>query len=115
MSSSGSTPKKKLDMDVGKRYLQFILLLLEFLLLGIALWPSCWVVFQYWSWATTPFRWVLMILLGLLVFNYSYLVALLIFRILIPVPTEGFFPRRQDGNPNKERVQSHLVAKYREE
>jgi hypothetical protein len=102
-SSDGQTlpPKsrKKIDMDTGKRFLQFLLLIMEFVLMGLSLWPSCWIVIKLSSAETSAFQWTLIILLAVLVFNYVYLLCLLLLRIILPVPKEGFYPINQDENP----------------
>ena len=93
-----------MDMDTGKRYLQFFLLTLEFLLMGISLWPACWIVLRFSSEASTPIHWVLLILLAILVFNYVYLIALLILRIITPIPKEGLYENSPGGKPHRETV-----------
>lgn len=88
--------------DVARRLVLTLFLTAELLLIGAALWPTCWLAMRYSSWATTPARWVLLILAAILVFNYAYLLALLALRLLIPRPPEGLFPRRPDGRPPRE-------------
>ena len=88
--------------DTGKRLLLFLFLVMEFILIGAALWPTCWLILTYAPRANTPTHWVILILGSILVFNYVYLLALLILRIIIPKPREGSFPRRSDGRPPPE-------------
>ncbi len=97
-------PKWKLipEMDTGKRFMQVLLLILELILMAAALWPTCSLVLTYAPRARTAFHWVLLILGAILVFNYAYLLALLAFRLVIPRPKEGFFPRGSDGRPPRE-------------
>ena len=86
-------------MDTRKRLLSFIFLVMEFFLIGIALWPACWIALNYSAKANTAMDWVFLILAIFLVFNCAYLVALLFIRIIIPKPKEGFFPARPGGRP----------------
>ncbi|MDY7037008.1 MAG: hypothetical protein SV375_12710 [Thermodesulfobacteriota bacterium] len=88
--------------DIGKKFLLFLFLVMEFILIGAALWPTCWLMLTYAPRANTPTHWVILILGSILVFNYVYLLALLILRIIIPRPREGSFPRRSDGRPPPE-------------
>lgn len=88
----------KIDLDSGKRLLQFALLVLEFLLMGLSLWPACWVILKFSQNTLTAFQWSLVILLAILVFNYMYLLLLLLLRIIIPVPKEGYFKKNPDGS-----------------
>jgi hypothetical protein len=87
-----------MDKDAGKRHLQKLLLILEFILMGISLWPACWIVLRYSTMASTAIHWAFLVLLSILVFNCAYLVALLILRILIPVPKEGLFESSPDAS-----------------
>lgn len=90
-------------MDTGKRYLQFLLLILQFLLMGISLWPAFWIVLRFSSMASNALHWVFLVLSAVLVFNYVYLIALLILRILVPIPKEGLF-ENSPGKPHRETV-----------
>jgi len=93
---------QRLQMDTAKRLLLFLFLIMELILIGAALWPTCWLILTYAPRASTPIHWVLLILGAILVFNYGYLLALLALRLIIPVPKEGYFPRRPDGRPPAE-------------
>jgi hypothetical protein len=72
-------------------------MLLQLLLIGAGLWPAVWVVLKYADSADRVWHWVLLILGALLLFNYGYLAALLVLRILIPQPKEGDYPYRPGG------------------
>lgn len=87
------------DIDTGKRWLLFLFLVLELFLLGVALWPACWLILSFGPEASTPIHWTILILGSILAFNYAYLLVLLALRIVIPKPKEGFYPRRPDGRP----------------
>lgn len=85
------------SMDIGKRLILFLFLVLSCGLIGVSLWPSCWLVLTFAPQTSTPFHWVLLILGAILVFNYVYILAVLAFRLIIPRPKEGFFPIQSDG------------------
>jgi acetyltransferase-like isoleucine patch superfamily enzyme len=85
------------QMDVGKRSLLVLGLLQELVMTAAGLWPAVWLVLRCAPAATTPGHWVLIILAAVLVFDYVYLLALLLLRIVIPRPKEGFYPSRQGG------------------
>lgn len=90
------------DMDVGKRMILFLFLLLESLLILIALWPT--VAFLQWTLVASehPLARALTITAAILLFNYAYLFALLVLRLLIPKPAEGYYPHSADGRPPRE-------------
>ena len=90
------------SMDIGKRLVLFLSLVLACGLIGISLWPSCWLVLTFAPQTNTPFQWVLLILGAILVFNYVYILAVLAFRLIIPRPKEGFFPIQSDGKPPRQ-------------
>lgn len=98
------------QLNAGKKLLLVLFLLMEFVLIGAALWPTCWLILTYGPRSSTATHWVLLILGAILVFNYAYLIALLAIRIVIPRPKEGFFPRRPDGRPPREAVVYMLNA-----
>ena len=52
--------------------------------------------------AHSPTHWVLIILAALLVFNYGYLLALLLVRVLIPRPREGHHPMTTDRRVSRQ-------------
>ena len=87
------------DMEIGKRFLLWVGLLAELVMMGVGLWPAAWLVLRFGPLATGPGHWVLIILGAVLLFNYGYLVALLVFRIALPRPKEGFYPFRLGGKP----------------
>lgn len=80
---------RRLDPDTGKRILLAVGLLLELLMMAAGLWPASWLVLHFAPVARTPGQWVLLILGAVLVFNYGYLLALLLLRIVFPPPDEG--------------------------
>lgn len=82
----------KIDPDVGKRFLLILGLGVNLALMAFALWPTAWLVLHYAGRAHTPGQWVLLILAAVMVFNYAYLVALLIARLLTPYPKPGHYP-----------------------
>ena len=95
-------PDQMPHLDFGKRLLNFLFLILAFILMGAALWPTCRLVMAYAPGIDSSFQWTLLILAAILTFSYSYLFGLLILRIIIPRPREGFFPRKPDGRPPPE-------------
>lgn len=97
--SAGSKWIRMPDMDTGKRWLLFLFLLMELILIGIAIWPAAWLLLSYAHSADTAFHWILLTIGAILLFNYAYLIALLALRLLIPKPKEGFYPLQADGRP----------------
>lgn len=93
---------KMLGLDIGKRLILFLSLALACGLIGVALWPCCWLFLTFAPQTNTPFQWVLLILGAILVFNYVYILAVLAFRLIIPRPKEGFFPIQSDGKPPRQ-------------
>ena len=91
-------------MDTGKRLFEFFYLIMELFLIGVALWPTCLLAMKYAPRADSAMYWVLLILGAVLVFNYAYLFAILVLRVVIPLPKEGFFPRRSDGSLPREAI-----------
>lgn len=90
------------EMDTAARILSLLYLGLQTALILAALWPTC--AFILWARpiAGTPFRWALLVTGAVMVFNYAYLVALLMARLIIPKPKEGFYPCQEDGRPPPE-------------
>jgi hypothetical protein len=84
-------------IDAGRRLILTLFFCAVLLLIGVALWPACWLLTHYAVWAITPTRWVLLILGAIVLFNFFYLVALLALRLVIPLPKEGLFTMRPDG------------------
>ena len=93
---------KMLGLDISKRLILFLFLLLACGFIGVALWPCCWLFLTFAPQTNTPFQWVLLILGAILVFNYVYILAVLAFRLIIPCPKEGFFPIQSDGKPPRQ-------------
>lgn len=81
--------KQLMSLDAGKRFMLCFALLLQLTLIAVALWPT--VAFWQWTapWASAAWQWTLLIIAALLVFCYAYAVALLIVRVILPVPREG--------------------------
>jgi hypothetical protein len=100
MTDVGTTapPAVRVNPDTGKRILLVLGLVLELVMMAAGLWPAAWLVLHYAPTARTPGHWVLIILAAVLVFNYGYLLALLLFRLIIPRPREGNYPINPDGN-----------------
>jgi hypothetical protein len=85
------------DPDKGKRVLLTVGLVLELIMLAAGLWLAAWLVMRFAPSARTPGHWVLIIIAAVLAFNYGYLLALLLFRIVIPRPAEGHHPMATNG------------------
>jgi len=90
------------DRDLGKRFLLFFYLIIQMLLIGVALWPTCWLLLRFAPRVSFPTQWVLLILVAILLFNYAYVLALLVLRLVIPFSKPGFYPNRLGGRPPKE-------------
>ncbi len=90
--------------QTGKRMLLvlFLVMLLSCMFGGI--WPAVWFTQYNGTWATSPLGWTLVILLDVLIFGLGYLATLLLWRIIIPPPKEGFYRFRKDGRPTREIV-----------
>jgi acetyltransferase-like isoleucine patch superfamily enzyme len=99
-----SVAAQQASWDGGFRLVLAFFLSVQLLLIAVALWPACWLTLRCAGWATTPLRWVGLILAAVMVFNYAYLVALLLLRLLIPKPPVGLFPMRPNGKPPREAV-----------
>ena len=88
-TGTGRQAAFRIDPDLGKRILLAVGLLLELMMMAAGLWPATWLVLHFGPAAGTPGHWVLIILAAVLVFNYGYLLALLLLRLIIPYPSEG--------------------------
>jgi len=99
MSDADATPKAgtRIDPDVGKQVLLVMGLCLELLMMAAGLWPAAWLVLRYAPVAHAASHWVLLILAAALAFNAGYLLALLLFRAIIPRPRQGHYPVDPDG------------------
>ncbi len=79
------------NRDRGKRILLVLGLAMQLVMIAAGLWPAIWVLLHS-DWAgSSPMRWTLLILAAVLVFNYGYLLALLLFRLVIPYPRPGHY------------------------
>ena len=85
-------PTPRIRPDVGLRALLGVGLAMELVMVVAGLWPAAWLVRHYAPRADAAWQWVLLILAAGVVFNYGYLIALLVFRLIIPVPREGHYP-----------------------
>lgn len=91
------TPRKRkrptlLDQaNFGRQVLLSFSLLMQLTLMAAGLWPAAWLVLHFKDAATSPLHWVLLILATVLVFNYGYLIGLLLLRVVIPRPKEGSY------------------------
>jgi len=102
--SNTPTKKKEINLDLGKRLILGAFLLAQTTLIAIALYPTCWLVLAWYPSMQTPLQWTVLIAVAILVFNYAYLIALLILRLLIPRTPEGYFRTRDDGRPSREAI-----------
>lgn len=91
-----------LTIDMATNLLAGLFLLLQGALLGIALWPACWLVLTWGPTTTGALHWALLLLGAFLLFNYAYILALLLLRLVIPRMKEGFYPRQKNGAPPRE-------------
>lgn len=91
-------------LDQGKRLIVLLMLLLQTLLVGVSLWPACWLLLNVGPRVHSSLGWTLLILGSIFVFNYAYIFALLGLRSLIPYPQEGFYPRGKDGRLPKQAI-----------
>jgi len=89
--------RKSLDRDTGKQILLVIGLLMELGMMAAGLGPAVWLVMHYAPRAGNAVHWTLIILGAVLVFNFGYLIGLLIFRIIIPYPDEGLHTMAPNG------------------
>jgi hypothetical protein len=96
-NANTSRASGKIDPDTGKRILLVIGLVLELIMMAGGLWPAVWLVMRFAPGASTPGHWVLIILGATLVFNFGYLVVLLLFRLITPYPQEGLHAIGGDG------------------
>jgi len=87
------------DRQVGKRFLLWVGLALQLVMIAVGLWPAIWMVLRLAPKATTAGHWVLIIVVAVLIFNYGYLLALLAIRIVLPRPREGRYPFRLGERP----------------
>jgi len=87
----------KVDPDTAKRALLVLGSGLQLVMMAGGLWPATWLVRRYAPAADTPGHWVLLILAAVLVFNYGYLAALLVFRWIIPPAKQGHHVIGPDG------------------
>jgi len=78
-----------LNRDTGKRIMVAFGFLMELVMIAVGLWPAVWLVLHYAPGIHGTLGWVVLILAAILVFNYGYLAALLVFRLIIPYPSEG--------------------------
>lgn len=101
MADADTLPKAgiRVDPDTGQRILLVLGLILELVMMAAGLWPAAWLVLHYAPMAHSPGHWVLIILAAVLVFNFGYLLALLLFRLIIPYPKEGHYSLNPDGKP----------------
>lgn len=90
------------NMDLGKRLILFVFLNMQLGLIFLSLWPTIAFLHSYGAVSRSPLEWALLIVCAILIFNYCYALALLLLRILIPKPAEGYFPRTPDGRPPRE-------------
>ncbi len=99
MADATDAPKMavKIDPDTGKQLLLVLGLGLELVMMAAGLWPAAWLVLRYAPVARTPGHWVGLILGAVLVFNVGYLVALLVLRLVIPRPRQGYHAFSPDG------------------
>ncbi len=90
-------PGTGIDPDTGKRILLVAGLIMELIMMAGGLWPAARLVLYFAPRATTAWHWTLIILGAILIFNFGYLVALLLFRLITPYPREGLHTIGADG------------------
>ena len=108
--------RRGLGQDTGKRIILLICLVLELLMMAVGLWPAVWLVLRYGPAAETPGQWVWLVLGAVLLFNYGYLIALLVLRIIVPYPPEGTYlltPGKRPPKPLMVFMLNALLAKAR--
>ncbi len=103
-NTHGGLKGQILDPTVGKRLLLLLFMSVFMLLIGISLWAAC--AFYRWlsAYVVASSVWALVVLGSILVFNYAYLLALLILRLIVPPPREGYFPTGPGGRPPPEAI-----------
>ncbi len=95
---------RMLQVDIGKKLLLIVYLLMLFTLLGCGLAPAALVYKALAPTLEQPLVWTGVVLLCVLVFNYGYIVGLLILRVIIPTPKEGLYPNKPNGRPPIEAI-----------
>lgn len=95
--ATGKHGGRPIDQDLGKRLLLVLCLGMELCMIVVGLWPAAWFVMTLAPLASASGHWVLIILGATLIFNFGYLVGLLIFRILVPYPAEGLHAMPAEG------------------
>ncbi len=96
---TSQTTRYSIDIDAGKRLFQCFTLFILFFLMGISLYPAIALMLHFTPAVHTALGWTLLILAAIVVFNYVYLIGLLVLRVIIPVPKEGFYPTAAGGRP----------------
>jgi len=113
-----TTPSTKPDVDRGKRLVLVLGLVMQLLLMAAGLWPAAWLVLHFAPAARSAWQWVVLILAAVVVFNFIYLAALLLLRLLTPIPKEGRYELRLGQRPPAQVIilmLNFLLAKARYE
>ena len=93
--------KNPVDLDVGKRLVQVVLLVMGSVALALGLWPAIWVFLHFRPGVSTAWQWTLLLIGTYLLFNLFYLLGLFLLRIILPKHKEGFYENSPDGRPAK--------------
>ena len=100
MPPDDSSPRpRRIDPDVGKRMLLKLGFSMELVMMGVGVLPAAWLLLRVGPRAEAAWHWMLLVPAAVLVFTYGYLLALLGFRLMVPLPPEGHHPMAPDGSP----------------
>ncbi len=95
---------RMLQLDIGKKLLLTLYLIMFFSLIACGLLPAALLYRALDPSLKHPVEWVGVVLLAVLVFYYGYLIGLLVLRIIIPMPKEGLYPNEPGGKPPREAI-----------
>jgi len=91
-----------LEANLGLRAIVLLDVTIKLLLVGAGAWPVMVAWRRWWPDLTANWQRVLFVLAMVLLFNFAYMVGLLILRVIVPKPREGVFRihenRAQDPN-----------------
>jgi len=85
-----------LEANLGLRVFIALDLAIKLLLVGAAVWPVMVAWRRWWPDLTANWQRVLFVLAMVLLFNFAYLVGLLVLRVIVPKPREGVFRIREN-------------------
>ncbi len=95
---------RMLQLDIGKKMLLLLYVIMLLALLACGFLPSALLYRALAPTTEQPFLWTGVVLLCVLVFNWGYIIGLLVLRAVIPKPKEGIFPNHPGGRPPKEAI-----------